>query len=86
MTDDDIAAKLLAVHAGAPPARIEVADERQAYAVQRLVAAGLGPIGGWKVGAPGPDAAPNCAPMLTPRCSPSGRSNPKSVSPFSATC
>jgi 2-keto-4-pentenoate hydratase len=63
MTEHDIAAQLLAVHAGTKATRIEVADERQAYAVQALVAAKLGPIGGWKVGAPGPAAAPNCAPM-----------------------
>ncbi len=63
MTEHDIAAHLLAVYAGAPPTRITVADERQAYAVQSLVAAKTGPIGGWKVGAPGPDAPPNCAPM-----------------------
>jgi 2-keto-4-pentenoate hydratase len=63
MTEHDIAEQLLAVYAGAPPASITVENEAQAYAVQRLVAARLGPIGGWKVGAAGPAAAPNCAPM-----------------------
>ena len=63
MTDVEIAAILLATHRGAAPARVAVADEAQAYAVQRLVMAELGAIGGWKVGAPGPQAAPNCAPM-----------------------
>lgn len=40
-------------------------DEAAAYAIQRLVAAQLGPIGGWKVGASDPQAAPTCAPMPT---------------------
>jgi len=34
-----------------------------AYAVQQCLMQGLGDIGGWKVGAPGPSAEPNCAPM-----------------------
>jgi 2-keto-4-pentenoate hydratase len=34
-----------------------------AYAVQQCLMERLGEIGGWKVGAPGPAAAPNCAPM-----------------------
>ncbi len=34
------------------------ADEAQAYAVQRRVSDGLGAIGGWKVGASGPEARP----------------------------
>ena len=38
------------------------ADEQAAYAIQRRVAEGLGAIGGWKVGAAGPAAPPNCAP------------------------
>ena len=38
-------------------------DEEQAYAIQRRVSAGLGAIGGWKVGAPGPDGPCNCAPL-----------------------
>jgi 2-keto-4-pentenoate hydratase len=63
MTEHDIAARLLAARAGTGPAQIEVADERQAYAVQQLVAAKLGPIGGWKVGAAGQAAPPSCAPM-----------------------
>jgi 2-keto-4-pentenoate hydratase len=34
-----------------------------AYEIQQCVMAALGDIGGWKVGAPGPAAEPNCAPM-----------------------
>jgi 2-keto-4-pentenoate hydratase len=34
-----------------------------AYAIQQYLMQGLGDIGGWKVGAPGPAAEPNCAPM-----------------------
>jgi len=34
-----------------------------AYAVQQSLMTELGEIGGWKVGAPGPTAEPNCAPM-----------------------
>ena len=34
-----------------------------AYDIQRLLMAGLGEIGGWKVGAPNPQAEPACAPM-----------------------
>jgi 2-keto-4-pentenoate hydratase len=63
MTEHDIAAQLLAAHAGAPPTTITVPNEATAYAVQRLVIARVGPIGGWKVGAPNPSAPPNCAPM-----------------------
>ncbi len=45
------------------PAVLRPVDEAMAYAVQRRVAEGLGAIGGWKVGAAGPDAPCNCAPM-----------------------
>lgn len=38
-------------------------DAASAYAIQQAVAARLGPVGGWKVGAAGPDAPPSCAPM-----------------------
>ena len=37
--------------------------EEQAYLIQRAIAAELGPIGGWKVGSPGPDGPVNCAPL-----------------------
>jgi 2-keto-4-pentenoate hydratase len=35
----------------------------QAYALQDIIAVALGPFGGWKVGAPSPDATPTYAPM-----------------------
>jgi 2-keto-4-pentenoate hydratase len=38
-------------------------SEAAAYAVQRAVARSLGPIGGWKVGAAGPEATPSAAPL-----------------------
>lgn len=64
MTDADLAKLLLDARAGAGvPSGVTPADEAQAYRVQKLVMAELGAIGGWKVGAPGPAAAPSCAPM-----------------------
>lgn len=39
------------------------ADAAEAYAVQDAVTRALGPVGGWKVGAKGPDAEPTCAPL-----------------------
>ncbi len=35
----------------------------EAYALQDIIAQALGPIGGWKVGAPSPEATPAYAPM-----------------------
>lgn len=35
----------------------------EAYALQDIVALALGPLGGWKIGAPSPDATPLYAPM-----------------------
>lgn len=35
-----------------------------AYAIQQTVARQVGKIGGWKVGAPSPEAAPLCGPMF----------------------
>ncbi|MBW4021562.1 MAG: 2-keto-4-pentenoate hydratase [Proteobacteria bacterium] len=37
--------------------------ETAAYEIQHAVSGTLGPIGGWKVGAAGPDAPPNAAPL-----------------------
>jgi 2-keto-4-pentenoate hydratase len=49
---------------GAPlPDPLRPATEADAYEIQRLTLEKLGPIGGWKVGAPGPEAPPTCAPM-----------------------
>lgn len=64
----DAAALLIhARDAGEPlaalPEALRPIDTHAAYAIQAAVAAATGPIGGWKVGASGPDAAPNCAPM-----------------------
>ena len=49
---------------GAPfPDAIRPRREADAYAIQRLSLEMLGPIGGWKVGAAGPEAPIACAPM-----------------------
>ena len=52
-------------HGGARPPFREVlpADRTQAFAVQDATLQAIGPAGGWKVGAKGPDAEPTCAPM-----------------------
>ena len=64
MTDEHLAKLLLAARQGAlVPTGLAPADEAQAYRVQALVMAELGEIGGWKVGAPGPDGPISCAPM-----------------------
>jgi 2-keto-4-pentenoate hydratase len=46
-----------------PPGLVPATAE-QAYAVQDKVAAALGRIVGWKVGAASPEAEPNCAPLF----------------------
>ncbi len=43
--------------------QVPVADADQAYQVQGQLAARLGPVGGWKVGAANDQAEPNCAPL-----------------------
>ncbi|AHI25298.1 2-keto-4-pentenoate hydratase [Komagataeibacter xylinus] len=64
-------ALLLAVRRGQlpPPASVDgalvPATAADAYAVQDMVGRSLGPVGGWKVGAPAPDAEPACAPIHT---------------------
>ncbi len=64
MDDDILARMLLDARHGDPVATAALpADTAQAYRVQRLVMAHLGAIGGWKVGAAGPDAPVSCAPM-----------------------
>ncbi|HEX6136954.1 MAG TPA: fumarylacetoacetate hydrolase family protein [Casimicrobiaceae bacterium] len=59
---------LLQARATRSPLRTLPADARpqstdEAYAIQDLVIAALGPIGAWKVGAKTPSAEPNCAPL-----------------------
>ncbi len=49
--------------AAAFPDDIRPKTEADAYAIQALITEQLGPVGGWKVGASGPEAPPNCAPM-----------------------
>jgi 2-keto-4-pentenoate hydratase len=53
------------------PAALVPATADEAYAVQDQVTSALGAIGGWKVGAPGPSATPNCAPLLADLIAPS---------------
>ena len=45
------------------PAALTPLDNDEIYAVQDRVAAAFGEIGGWKIGAPSPDANPMFAPM-----------------------
>ncbi len=49
---------------GSLPESCRPRDEAEAYAIQDAVAASLGPIEGWKVGAGGPEETPACAPLL----------------------
>ena len=61
------AAFLLAARADGPggplPPALRPATAQDAIAIQRLTFEALGPIGGWKVGAAGPEAPPSAAPM-----------------------
>ncbi|MBC7381032.1 MAG: hydratase, partial [Burkholderiaceae bacterium] len=59
------ARRLLAARDGAVVQSTEVQphDAAGAYAVQDAILAALGPVGGWKVGAKGPEAGPACAPL-----------------------
>ena len=45
------------------PTALQPADLAEAYAVQDILAQAYGPIGGWKIGAPNPEATPIFAPM-----------------------
>jgi 2-keto-4-pentenoate hydratase len=45
------------------PEALRPATLTEAYRLQDIMAAALGEIGGWKVGAPSPDAEPRCSPM-----------------------
>lgn len=46
-----------------PHADVLAPNAAAAYAVQDATVSGLGPVGGWKVGAKGPSAEPACAPL-----------------------
>ena len=45
------------------PEELRPASEAEAYAIQDELIVAYGDVGGWKVGAASPDAAPACAPM-----------------------
>ncbi|AXC10771.1 2-keto-4-pentenoate hydratase [Acidisarcina polymorpha] len=45
------------------PAGLRPTTLGEAYRLQEIMISTLGPVGGWKVGAPSPDAVPLCAPM-----------------------
>jgi len=45
------------------PEKFRPATLAEAYRLQDIMANALGPVGGWKVGAPSPVAEPLCAPM-----------------------
>ncbi|HEX9720034.1 MAG TPA: fumarylacetoacetate hydrolase family protein [Ramlibacter sp.] len=70
-----VARRLLRAHKGAaavPHAEVIGPDAAAAYAVQDATVRGLGPVGGWKVGAKGPSAEPACAPLPAGGLFPSG--------------
>jgi len=45
------------------PEKLRPSTLAEAYRLQDIVVSALGPVGGWKVGAPSPEAEPLCAPM-----------------------
>jgi 2-keto-4-pentenoate hydratase len=55
-----------------PAASLAITDAGEAYAIQTELAHALGPIAGWKVGAPHLQATPACAPMPLAGLRPSG--------------
>lgn len=62
----DAARRLVQARKGAATVRwreIVPGDAASAYAVQDATLALIGPAGGWKVGAKGPEAEPGCAPL-----------------------
>lgn len=70
-----VAQRLLQARRGGPAvphAEASAPDARAAFAVQDLTLAGLGGVGGWKVGAKGPDLEPACAPLPSAGVLPSG--------------
>jgi len=65
-TPREAARRLIDARKGAAVVRwhdIAPADTAAAYAVQDETLRHIGPAGGWKVGAKGPDAEPACAPL-----------------------
>ncbi len=69
MTESALAAALLTAWRGGPPvpaATTPPADEAAAYVVQEAMTAGLGGIGGWKVGAASPTTPPQGSPLPAP--------------------
>jgi 2-keto-4-pentenoate hydratase len=58
--------RLVAAHKGAAPVPyldVLPPDRATAHAVQDATLAALGAVGGWKVGAKGPETEPGCAPL-----------------------
>ncbi len=45
------------------PVELRPATLEEAYAVNKVMAEAYGEVGGWKIGAPGPDATPSFAPL-----------------------
>jgi len=58
------------------PDELSPVTESDAYAVQDVVMAEIGPVGGWKVGAKGIAAQPNCAPLAQSLIFPEGAALP----------
>ncbi|SEF53695.1 2-keto-4-pentenoate hydratase [Bryocella elongata] len=54
------------------PVELQPVDMDEIYFVQDLVASAFGPVGGYKIGAPTPDAAPFFAPMPEAWINPNG--------------
>lgn len=75
-TSKALAERLLAARASGLPLVLTPEEtpqtEADGYAVQVAVTAHLGAIGGWKVGAAGPEAPPSCAPLPATGILPSG--------------
>lgn len=63
-----VAGLLIAARAGGErlrdlPSHLQPSAASESYAIQKAVAQGYAEIGGWKVGAAGPEAPPNCSPL-----------------------
>lgn len=64
------------------PAEYKPGDAAEAYAIQHKVAATFTAIGGWKVGAPGPDLPPICGPLPIEGITPSPATLPSRSHPY----